>query len=170
MSDTQHEPPEPAPEHWSMDLRERRVWLALLAVSSGLIPKLDEHHKRVYGISHHEYTVLIMLAEITDSTAELSTIARRSNASLSRISHTIRRLAGDGYVTLSRSERDGRATSATLTEAGSKFLAESAYENMAEARRLVFDPLSDAQQDELADICLTLLKHWRPDDPHPWVP
>ena len=105
-------------EAWSMDLRDRRMWLAFLAVVSGLVPRLDEHHKRAVGISHHEFTVLVMIAEAEDATAELSSIARRTGASLSRISHTVRRLERDGRLTLGRSARDARATTATLTEAG----------------------------------------------------
>lgn len=153
-----------------MDLGERRMWLSLLAVTSGLIPRLDEHHREQFGISHHEYTVLIMIAESEQATAELSSIARRANASLSRISHTVRRLERDGFLVLARSDRDGRATTATLTDAGTALLGRAAMGAMAAAQRLVFDPLTQEQQLALAEICLTLLRSWRPDDPHPWVP
>jgi len=157
-------------EPWAMDIGDRRMWLALLAVLSGLEPRLDEHHKRLFGINHHEYMVLIMLAEAPGQTAELSSIARRVNSSLSRISHTVRRLESDGYVALARSERDGRVTIASLTAAGSDLLERASFENMAEAHRLVLDALTPEQRAQLTDICLALLRHWRPEDPHPWLP
>ena len=157
------------PDEWVMDLAERRLWLSLLAVTSGLVPRLDDHHREHFDISHHEYTALIMIAESDNATAELSSVARRTNASLSRISHTVRRLARDGLVVLARSDRDGRATTATLTDAGAELLERAARGAMAEAQRLVFDPLTKEQQDALTQICLTLLSSWRPDDPHPWV-
>ena len=158
------------PRHDAMSVAERQTWLALLAVTQGLVPRLDEHHKRAFGISHLEYSTLIMLAESEDGESDLSSLARRVNSSLSRMSHAIRRLQGDGLVSLARSVKDRRATVASLTEAGARLLEAATPVNMTEVRRLVFEPLSDEQREQLRDISLTLLASWRPDDPHPWVP
>jgi DNA-binding MarR family transcriptional regulator len=171
--------PEPEPETesdpdmvddaWSVSVVGRQNWLAFLAVSMNLIPQLDAHHKRSYGITHIEYMVLIMLAESENYTSHLSSLARRVNSSLSRLSHQVRRLERDGLVGLGRSSSDGRATVATLTPAGLDLLQAAAPGSMREVRRLIFDPLTEEQQSQLNAICVALLKSWSPDNPHPWT-
>lgn len=154
----------------AVNIVDRQTWLAFIAVCRGLGPRLDEHHRRRFGISHLEYSTLIVLAESPGSASELSSLARRVNSSLSRMSYAIRRLRDSGYVELTRSTSDGRATTATLTAHGGELLREAAAPNMREARRLVFDPLDDVEREQLREICFALLAAWRPDEPHPWVP
>jgi len=154
----------------AVDLAERQTRLAFVAVCMGIVPRLDEHHKRRFGISHLEYSILIMLAESPDRTSELSSLARRVNSSLSRMSHAIRRMRDRGLVSIGRSAADRRATSATLSEAGDALLREAGAPNMREVRRLLFDPLNAEEREQLREICLTLLASWRPDEPTPWVP
>lgn len=153
-----------------LSAEDRETWRAFAAVCQGLGPRLDEHHRRRFGISHLEYSTLIMLAESPDRTSTLTSLARRVNASLSRMSHAIRRMRDAGLVTLAASAADGRATMATLTSDGESLLAEAAPPNMREARRLVLDPLSESDRARLREISLALLAVWRPGDPHPWVP
>lgn len=158
------------PEAWSVEVDDRRAWLAFLAVTMNLVPQLDAHHKRLFGITHIEYSVLIVLAEAPDRTAQLSVLAGRVHASLSRLSHIVRRLERAGYLRLGPSSTDGRATVATLTDAGWDLLDRSADENMAEVRRLLFDPLTPEQRRQLADISMTLMTAWKPSSPRPWHP
>jgi len=158
----------PDPEE-SMGVLERQTWLAFLAVTQGLVPRLDEHHKRRFGVSHLEYMTLIMLAESEDRSSELSALARRVNSSLSRMSHAIRRMERDGLVELSRSRKDRRATVAALSAKGAELLRRAAPENWREARRLLFEPLTEQQREQLREISLALLAHWRPEDPRPWL-
>jgi DNA-binding MarR family transcriptional regulator len=156
-------------ESWSVTVADRQNWLAFLAVTMHFIPQLDAHHKRTFGITHMEYMVIIMLAESEEYTSHLSSLARRVNSSLSRLSHQVRRLEADGFVKLGRSESDARATTATLTQAGLDLLEVAAPDNWQEVQRLIFDPLTEEQREQLNAICLTLLKAWRPDNPHPWT-
>lgn len=157
-------------EEWTVETRDRRAWLAFLAVTMNLVPQLDAHHKRHFGITHIEYSVLIVLAESPEGTAQLSVLAGQVHASLSRLSHIVRRLERAGHLRLGRSSTDGRATVATLTDAGRELLARSADENMAEVRRLLFDPLTPEQRDQLAEISMTLMSAWKPSSPRPWHP
>lgn len=161
---------EPRPAADSISVTDRQTWLAFLAVSQGLVPRLDEHHKRHSGITHLEYMTLIMLAESEDRSSDLSTLARRVNSSLSRMSHAIRRMERDGLVKLAPSTKDRRVTVASLTHTGSELLGNVAMENWAEARRLVLDLLDESQREQLRDISLTLLRAWRPQEPRPWLP
>lgn len=152
------------------DFDDRRAWLAFLAVTMNLVPQLDAHHKRHFGITHVEYSVLIGLAESPEQAAQLSVIAGQVHASLSRVSHIVRRLERAGYLALGPSETDGRATVATLTDAGRSLLARSADETMAEVRRLLFDPLTKQQREQLAEISMTLMTAWKPSSARPWHP
>ncbi|MCS5723906.1 MarR family winged helix-turn-helix transcriptional regulator [Herbiconiux sp. CPCC 203407] len=152
------------------ELAERQTWFALLSVAQGLTPRMDEFLKRTFGITYIELSILIMLAESDDGSQELSALARRTHTSLSRMSHTVRRLQKAELLTLARSPHDGRATIAVLAEAGSELVAVAGPANRDAVQDLVFRVLDREQQDQLREIMLTLLRSWRPDDPHPWLP
>jgi DNA-binding MarR family transcriptional regulator len=152
------------------ELDERQTWFALLSVAQGLMPRMDDYLKKSYGITYIELSILIMLAESDDGTQELSALARRTHTSLSRMSHTVRRLQKAELLTLARSPKDGRATVAVLTGAGSELVAVAGPANREAVQDLVFRVLDREQQAQLRELMLTLLRSWRPDDPHPWLP
>lgn len=154
----------------SMDVAERQTWLSFLAVTQGLIPLLDAHHKREFGTSQLEHSVMIILGDADDNATDISDLARRLETSLSRMSHTVRRLRDDGLVELATSTKDRRATVARLTPAGSAHLARAFLPARDEIRRLLLEPLTADQRAQLRSISLTLLAAWRPDDRSPWVP
>ena len=68
-----------------------------------------------------------------------------TNASLSRLSHLVKRLEGRGLVRRQPDPTDGRFTNAILTEKGFKVLAEAAPGHVAHVRSLVIDVLSPEQ-------------------------
>ena len=70
----------------------------------------------------------------------------------SRLSHHLQRMAGRGFVERVRSETDGRATDALLTDAGWKVLRSAAPKHVAWVRRLVFSGLSEDAVVALGDI------------------
>jgi DNA-binding MarR family transcriptional regulator len=82
----------------------------------------------------------------------LSQLATTIGWERSRLSHHLQRMAGRGFVERVRSDADGRATDALLTEAGWKALRSAAPKHVAWVRRLVFSELSEDRVDELGDI------------------
>ena len=75
----------------------------------------------------------------------MSSLAEVTNASLSRMSHLVKRLEARGLVRREPDPADGRFTNAILTEKGFQALAEAAPGHVAQVRSLVIDVLSPEQ-------------------------
>src|SRR5260370_24625338 len=75
----------------------------------------------------------------------MSSLAEVTNASLSRLSHLVKRLEGRDFVHREPDETDGRFTNAILTNRGFEMLAGAAPAHVAHVRSLVIDVLSQEQ-------------------------
>ncbi|MEW1636863.1 MarR family transcriptional regulator [Streptomyces sp. NPDC093801] len=135
-----------------LDAEERQTWLSLTAMVINLSSALDGQLQRDAGISHFEYQVLATLSEAADRTMRMSDLALLTNGSLSRLSHVVKRLEKQGWVRRSPDPDDGRYTLALLTETGWEKTVATAPGHVEEVRRLVFDPLTQAQQRTLRTI------------------
>jgi len=93
-----------------------------------------------------------------DHTLRMHDLASLQRFSQSRLTHAISRLERDGYVERHQCESDRRGQYAVLTPAGMTALRAAAPGHVAEVRRRVFDRLTPAQVDALADVCDTLLR------------
>jgi DNA-binding MarR family transcriptional regulator len=135
-----------------LDQEEQESWLALANVLIRLPAALDAQLQRDAGIGHFEYQVLAGLSTAAERTLRMSDLAVFAGGSLSRLSHVVARLEKRGWVTRSPDPADGRCILATLTEAGWDRVVAIAPGHVEEVRRLVFDPLTKAQQKQLRDI------------------
>jgi DNA-binding MarR family transcriptional regulator len=86
-----------------------------------------------------------MLSERPERTMRMSSLAEVTNASLSRLSHLVKRLEGRGLVRREPDPADGRFTNAILTDKGFRTLAEAAPGHVAHVRSLVIDALTPEQ-------------------------
>src|SRR6476469_8110724 len=139
---------------------ERAAWLRLMAVVELLPAALDSPLRREAGLTHFEYFVLAMLSEAPDHTLRMTALAQRTNATLPRLSHVVRRLEDRGLVERFPCPEDGRATNARLTTAGWDTVVATAPGHVNKVRELVLDPLSPAQVAQLrgiGDALLTVL-------------
>ena len=93
----------------------------------------------------------------------MTALAQRTNATLPRLSHVVRRLEGRGLVERFPCPEDGRATNARLTEAGWDAVAAAAPGHVDTVRRHVLDPLTPEQIDQLRGIGDALLTRLDPD-------
>ncbi|MGO3885176.1 MAG: MarR family winged helix-turn-helix transcriptional regulator [Mycetocola sp.] len=134
---------------WLTDA-EMTAWLRLRAVTMLLPPAIDTQLKRDSGLSEFEYYVLAMLSEASDRRLTLTDLAARTNSSLSRLSHVIRRLGENGWVTKATCPDDGRSTFAILTEEGMELVVSAAPGHVNEVRSRVFDALTAEQRDALS--------------------
>ena len=83
--------------------------------------------RRDASLTHFEYLVLAKHAlRGPQSHPQMSALAQRTNATLPRLSHVVRRLGDRGFVDRTRNGTDARATNAHLTEAGLAHLVDSA--------------------------------------------
>lgn len=139
---------------------ERAAWLRLMAVVELLPAALDSQLRREAGVTHFEYFVLAMLSEADDRTLRMTALAQRTNATLPRLSHVVRRLEDRGLVERFPCPQDKRATNARLTPEGMEAVVAAAPGHVGAVRRLVFDALDArqvAQLRELGDALLSTL-------------
>ncbi len=136
---------------------ERAAWLRLIAVVELLPGVLDSQLRTQAGLTHFEYFVLAMLSEAPEHTLRMTTLAQRTNSTLPRLSHVIRRLEGRGLVERFPCPEDGRATNAQLSDAGWGAVVAAAPGHVETVRHHVLDPLTDEQLEQLRGIGDALL-------------
>jgi len=140
-----------------LDEGEMAAWLRLVAITELLPGVLDSQLRRDADLSHFEYFLLAVLSEAPERTLRMSALAQRTNATLARLSHVVRRLEERGLVERFPSPEDGRATNARLTPCGWDTVAAAAPDHVAHVRAKVLDALTPDQVRQLADIGESLL-------------
>ena len=137
------------PARW-LDDDQQNLWQDLLTVAIALPALLDRQLQRDEGVSNFEYSVMARLSMARTHTVRLSELALLSNSTLPRLSKVMTRFERQGWVTRRPDPDNGRYTLATLTEAGLDKVCRCAPGHVEEVRRLVFEPLTAAQQRHLA--------------------
>ncbi|MFF0265934.1 MarR family winged helix-turn-helix transcriptional regulator [Kribbella sp. NPDC004536] len=136
---------------------ELETWRTLQLTMALLTSALGEQLQRDSNLSFLEYYVLAGLSDQPEHTMRLSNLAVLANSELSRLSHLIRRLETRGLVRREPDPSDGRFTNAILTPAGYAELVEAAPGHVELVRKLVFDPLTDAEGRALQKAMAKLL-------------
>jgi DNA-binding MarR family transcriptional regulator len=124
---------------------ELDAWLSLVRLFMWLPWSIDQQLQRDANLSMVEYQVLAMLSNRPQQTMRMSSLAEVTNASLSRLSHLVKRLEARGLVRREPDPADGRFTNAILTDLGFQTLAEAAPGHVAHVRSLVIDVISPEQ-------------------------
>jgi len=132
-----------------LSAEQLRAWMPLCGVVVGLPSALDRQLQRDAGISFFTYLVMAALSDSPDRTLRMSDLAAVATGSLSRLSHSVKKLEQEGWVRRRPDPADARTTLATLTETGYAKLADAAPGHVAEVRRLVVDALPAEQFAEL---------------------
>jgi DNA-binding MarR family transcriptional regulator len=136
---------------------ELAAWIRLVGVVELLPGVLDAQLRRDAGLTHFEYYVLAMLSESPQRTLRMTALAARTNATLPRLSHVVRRLEERGLVERSACSQDARATNARLTEEGWRKLRDTAPGHVATVREHVIDALTPEQVGQLGEIAEAIL-------------
>ena len=145
-----------------LDEKQLDAWVKLVAVVELLPGVLDSQLRQEAGLTHFEYFVLAMLSEAPDRTLRMTALAQRTNATLPRLSHVVRRLEDRGLVQRRPCSEDGRATNAALTDDGWNKVVGSAPGHVENVRRHVIDALTPEQVGQLGDILDALLERLDP--------
>ncbi|WGD36659.1 MarR family transcriptional regulator [Lysinibacter sp. HNR] len=146
-----------------LNQKERELWLKLTALSMLMPGAVEAQLKREAGLNQFEYHVLAMLSEAPGRSLLMSNLAFRTNSSLSRLSHVVSRLEKQGWVTRSVCPTDGRATNAFLTDSGFEKIRVTAPGHVEQVRRIVFDPLTSKQAEQLSGLLDPLLESIDPE-------
>ena len=120
-------------------------WLALVRMMTWLPWSIDQQLRHDSNLGMVEYQVMARLCQSPQRTLRMSSLADLANASLSRLSHLVKRLEDRGLVRREPDPADGRFTNAILTDIGFQTLAEAAPGHVAHVRSLVIDALSPEQ-------------------------
>ena len=136
--------PAAEPPRW-LDDEQQEAWRAVNGAMHKLRWALECQLQHDAGLSFLEYHALARLSENPGHTMRMSELAEVTNASLSRLSHLIKRLELRNLVRREPDPRDGRYTNAILTPAGLRLLVASAPGHVAKVRDLVIDALSPAE-------------------------
>jgi len=145
-----------------LDDEQLAAWIKLVAVVELLPGVLDTQLRRDSGLTHFEYFVLAMLSEAPETTLRMTALAQRTNATLPRLSHVVRRLEDRDLVRRFPCPEDGRATNAQLTARGSDAIVSAAPGHVANVRRHVIDALTPEQVGQLDGIMTKLLEQLDP--------
>ena len=87
----------------------------------------------------------------------MSKLARGVSSSLSRLSHVVARLEGQGWVRRERNPEDGRVQIAVLTDKGYAKVVETAPGHVDAVQQLIFDRLTPAQVRAVAKAAEAIL-------------
>jgi DNA-binding MarR family transcriptional regulator len=136
---------------------EEAAWRTFAQVLVRLPWALECQLQRDAGLSFIEYHALAMLSEVPDHTRRMSDLAAVTNASLSRLSHLIKRLEDRGLVRREADPTDGRYTKAVLTTAGYEHLVASAPTHVAAVRHLVVEPFTKTELRQLHEAAERVL-------------
>jgi DNA-binding MarR family transcriptional regulator len=134
-------------------------WLSVVRLITWLPWSIDQQLRRDSDLGMVEYQALAMLSQSPARTMRMSSLAEVTNASLSRLSHLVKRLEARGLVRREPDPADGRFTNAILTDKGFQTLAEAAPGHVAHVRSLVIDVLSPEQLRRLGVAADRIMSH-----------
>lgn len=146
-----------------LDDNEREAWEALTGLLIKLPTALDGAMAKEAGLTYFEYLVLSMLAEEADGTLRMSVLAERTNGSLSRLSHVVRRLEKQGLVRREGAPEDRRATNAILSDEGRQRVEQALPAHARYVRDVVIDGASASDLSSLARIGQGILERLEAD-------
>jgi DNA-binding MarR family transcriptional regulator len=162
--------PREAPGLRWLDADEQQWWYAFAYVLTQLPAALETHMQRDAGIGHFDYMVMSALSGAPERTLRMSEVAQYTGSTLSRLSNVVARLEKRGWVRRHPDLSDGRYTLATLTRDGQDKVVAAAPGHVNEVRRLVFDPLTKAQQRQLGAASQRILDALQAPCPADWTP
>jgi DNA-binding MarR family transcriptional regulator len=144
---------------WLTD-EEQRAWRAYIQLAQLLMRQLDRD-LHPFGLSMHDYEILVELSEATRNRLRMTELADRTAQSRSRLSHQVSRMESRGLVVREVCEGDKRGTFAVLTELGSETIGRVAPHHVASVRRHFIDGLAADGLGTLTDACEPVLDRLR---------
>ncbi|MFE4257170.1 MarR family winged helix-turn-helix transcriptional regulator [Streptomyces sp. NPDC056910] len=153
--------------HW-LDDDERQHWNAFAYMLTQLPAALEAQMQRDAGISQFDYVVMSALSMAPERTLRMSEVAQYAGSTLSRLSNVVSRLEKRGWVRRHPDPSDGRSTLASLTDDGMDKVVAAAPGHIDAVRRLIFDPLTKAQQRQLGAVSQRILGALQAPCPTDW--
>ncbi|HYO41144.1 MAG TPA: MarR family transcriptional regulator [Nocardioidaceae bacterium] len=131
---------DPAPQ--PLTPLEDEAWRGLIRLMVAMPRAIDEDLLRRGGLSLTRYVVLMRLSEAPDQGLRMSDLAQAASISPSRMTRIVQSMTAEGLVARQVVAGDGRASLATLTDAGMQRLRDAWPQHLAGVRALVLDHIN----------------------------
>ncbi len=151
--------PQTSLPRWLTD-EEQRAWRAYIQLAQLVMRRLDRD-LHPFGLSMHDYEILVELSEATRNRLRMTELADRTAQSRSRLSHQVSRMESRGLVVREGCEGDKRGTFAVLTELGAETIGQVAPHHVDSVRRHFIDQLAADGLGALTDACEPVLDRLR---------
>lgn len=135
-----------------LDADEQAMWRAFVDMRRHLERAL-ENQLAGHGLSHADYTVLVVLSEAEGLGVRVRDLGERISWESSRLAHHLRRMEQRGLVTRTEHPSDRRGTMVFISEVGLAAIRDAAPGHVDAVRRYFVDVLSPEEIASMTSIC-----------------
>jgi DNA-binding MarR family transcriptional regulator len=153
----------------ALDPQQLGTYFALMEAVSLLHHQVEQHLRTEGNLSYVQFQLLARLAD-GDGQLSMTQLADGVVYSRSGLTYQAGLLEQAGLITRGRSSDDERATLVTITESGRALVDRVLPGHVQDVRRLLLDPLSDADLQHLGDIMTRVRDHMRAQPPRSAAP
>ena len=153
----------------ALDADQLDAYFALMEAVSLLQHQVEQQLRAEGGISYVQFQLLARLADAAGPLT-MTQLADGVVYSRSGLTYQAGLLEKAGLITRGPSSDDDRATLVTITAAGLALVGRVLPGHVEVTRRLLFDPLSDADVARLGDIMTRVRDHMRAQPPRSAAP
>lgn len=139
------------------------VWRDFMTMSGQLARELDRRLQSDAGISHADYSVLLMLQQASNRQLRTGELAELLAWEKSRVSHQVSRMEARQLVERSECDTDGRGTWIAPTTEGRRVLLGAMRNHNAAIRELFLDVLHEEQRVAIGEASLHVLDRLNPE-------
>jgi DNA-binding MarR family transcriptional regulator len=162
--------PDPAdPGVPALDPQQLGAYFALMEAVSLLHHQVEQHLRAEGNLSYVQFQLLARLAG-SDGQLTMTQLADGVVYSRSGLTYQAGLLEKAGFITRGPSSDDERATLVTITDNGRALVDRVLPGHVQVVRRLLFDPLSDDDLQDLGDIMPRVRDHMRAQPPRSAAP
>jgi len=139
------------------------VWRDFMAMTGQLSRELDRRLQSDAGISHADYSVLLVLQQAPERQLRTGELAELLAWEKSRVSHQVARMEARGLLERTDCPTDGRGTWVSPTADGRRTLLGAMRNHTRTIRELFFDALRDEQRAAIGGAALNVLDKLSPE-------
>lgn len=143
---------------WLSD-EQQRIWRDYLAMAGTLHSAMHRQLQQDCELSLSDYDVLVALSE--QGPLRINELGELIGWEQSRLSHQLRRMRGRGLLEREGDDDDRRGATVALTEAGLAALQTAAPGHVELVRSMVFDGLTEDEQQAFGIAVATVLERLR---------
>ena len=139
------------------------VWRDFMSMTGQLSRELDRRLQADAGISHADYSVLLVLERASDHQLRTGELAELLAWEKSRVSHQVARMEARALVVRTECDTDGRGTWIVPTPEGRRVLLGAMGNHSRTIRVLFFDALRGDQRAAIGEAALNVLDRLSPE-------